>query len=281
MPTLGSLIVDVVTPILPGFATFMIMLLVILGACLLRSRAEHFECRRAIAVSFGMISGYILGLAAIAGYMAHNLGWVWKVDFGTGFDFLSVRWHFVLMSAFPPIGLTIGLLICRNRLKIDWREWGLRLPSTSPLHTLVLVLLLIAVAETAIAISEWWAKGSTVDTLYIDTITGAAGLHAAIYMFYFLFAGPLLEEFVFRGALFAALRAVVPVSGALLIQAAAFGMVHGSMQHAAPIFLLGLILGFGYHRTGSLVAPVLIHCMMNLFAITGHPVFWLTALVAT
>jgi len=225
----------------------------------------------------GLLGGYIFGLVGVGIYVAHHLGWDWTPDFGAGIDFFLVRWHFMLMSTFPPLGLAVGVLVCRNRLKIGWREWGWRYPSTTPLHTITLILLLVIAAEITVAISELWLRGSTADALYIDTITEAVGLHAVMYISYFIFIGPLLEEFVFRGALYSALRAVMPVSAALFIQAAAFGLAHGSMQHAAPIFLLGLVLGYAYQRTGSLAIPVLIHGMMNLFAISGHPVYWFTA----
>ena len=45
----------------------------------------------------------------------------------------------------------------------------------------------------------------------------------------------------------------------------AFGAVHFAQPHAIPaLVVLSLLIGYAYERTGSLVAPVVIHAAFNL-----------------
>jgi membrane protease YdiL (CAAX protease family) len=75
---------------------------------------------------------------------------------------------------------------------------------------------------------------------------------------------PLVEELVFRGALFRHLRGSVRMIAAGLISAAVFALMHGY-----PFFLLGpvMMLGFNFaimrEWRGSLVAPIVMHCLHN------------------
>ena len=51
---------------------------------------------------------------------------------------------------------------------------------------------------------------------------------------------------------------------ALIVAGLCFGLVHGGQLAAIlPLAFMGMMLGFVYERTGSLVAPVLIHSVFN------------------
>jgi membrane protease YdiL (CAAX protease family) len=76
---------------------------------------------------------------------------------------------------------------------------------------------------------------------------------------------PVVEECVFRGAIFASLRRVRflgPV-GAGVVSAAIFGAVHMDVTAFLPLFGLALVLAWVYERTGSLVAPIAVHMLNN------------------
>ncbi len=77
---------------------------------------------------------------------------------------------------------------------------------------------------------------------------------------------PVMEELFFRGLVQTYLGEVLRGRWrAVLGSAAAFGLVH-SFQPQATVALafLGVLLGFVYERTGSLVWPILIHAAFNL-----------------
>lgn len=79
---------------------------------------------------------------------------------------------------------------------------------------------------------------------------------------------PLIEEIVFRGAMQTALMRLMKGRRwpATLITAAVFSAIHGSVvptQGLAPLFVLGLVFGYVYERTGSLLTPILAHAVFN------------------
>jgi membrane protease YdiL (CAAX protease family) len=96
------------------------------------------------------------------------------------------------------------------------------------------------------------------------------------------FAVPVVEEVIFRGALFSALtRSAVGKPGAVLISAAVWAVVHGA---SAPwlfvglLFLMGIVMGLLLLRFGSLSVTILCHCIWNgltsltLFGLQHMPV---------
>jgi uncharacterized protein len=83
-------------------------------------------------------------------------------------------------------------------------------------------------------------------------------------------AVPIVEELVFRGAIFSALRnSWFGKTGAVVLTSAAWALVHGM---AAPwlfvfiIFIMGLALGWLLLRTGSLVVTIVCHICWNTFS---------------
>ncbi len=78
---------------------------------------------------------------------------------------------------------------------------------------------------------------------------------------------PLAEEIFFRGVLQTGLNNLAhrPVFS-IVIVSILFGFSHGGPQpHAVvPMFLLAVVLGYSYERTGALFAPILIHVLFNL-----------------
>jgi uncharacterized protein len=76
--------------------------------------------------------------------------------------------------------------------------------------------------------------------------------------------GPLFEEVVFRGLMVERLGAKYGYSGAVIFSSVLFGFLHIDVIGAA---LFGFAMCLLYLKTGSLLAPVLIHMINNLLAI--------------
>ena len=76
-------------------------------------------------------------------------------------------------------------------------------------------------------------------------------------------AGPIAEEMFFRGFLYSWLRARVGVARGLFLSAFLFALLHMDAAAFVPILGLGLLFGWVYEETGSLVAPVAIHIFHN------------------
>lgn len=77
---------------------------------------------------------------------------------------------------------------------------------------------------------------------------------------------PIAEETFFRGMLQTVLRRTLRSRVfAVLVAAGIFGLAHyGQPQAVLPLFVFGLLNGFAYERTGSLVGPITFHAMFNL-----------------
>lgn len=72
----------------------------------------------------------------------------------------------------------------------------------------------------------------------------------------------IVEELIFRGALFGCLREYGEIF-AMVASAAIFGLFHGNIEQLIFAFLLGLVLAFVVIKTNSLFIAVLIHFVNN------------------
>jgi len=77
---------------------------------------------------------------------------------------------------------------------------------------------------------------------------------------------PVAEELFFRGILQNVLLVLVRSRWVtILLASLAFGAVHVSQFHTIPALVaLGILLGWAYEKTGSLVPPILVHSLFNL-----------------
>ena len=77
---------------------------------------------------------------------------------------------------------------------------------------------------------------------------------------------PLFEEWLCRGLVLRGLLNKMNPAGAICISAAFFAILHMNPWQAIPAFILGLLFGYVYYRTGSLKLTMLMHCVNNTFA---------------
>lgn len=98
------------------------------------------------------------------------------------------------------------------------------------------------------------------------SVNAVAGLAMQDSMFWkilvMVIMAPLMEELVFRKALIGRLH-VYGQRTAVLLSAAAFGLFHGNVPQIVYAFLLGLVLGYVYVRTGKIQLTILLHMIIN------------------
>ncbi|HHT16138.1 MAG TPA: CPBP family intramembrane metalloprotease [Papillibacter sp.] len=85
--------------------------------------------------------------------------------------------------------------------------------------------------------------------------------------------GPIVEEIMFRGLVFGELRKIMPIKIALVVQAVLFGVYHLQPVQGAYAIVIGLLIGFIYYRSGSLVAPIVVHIAVNSFSVVANALF--------
>ena len=77
---------------------------------------------------------------------------------------------------------------------------------------------------------------------------------------------PLFEEWLCRGLVLRGLLQKHSPISAIAVSAAFFAVLHLNPWQAIPAFLLGLLFGYVYYKTGSLKLTILMHCVNNTFA---------------
>lgn len=78
--------------------------------------------------------------------------------------------------------------------------------------------------------------------------------------------GPIMEEFVFRKAMFGPLYRHVGGVGAAVISSLIFALIHFD-GHILLYSVIGFVFCYVYYKTGSIVTPILSHVLMNAIAI--------------
>lgn len=78
---------------------------------------------------------------------------------------------------------------------------------------------------------------------------------------------PLFEEWLCRGLVLRGLLQKTHPASAILVSAAFFAILHMNPWQALPAFLLGILFGYVYYRTGSLKLTMLMHCVNNTMAV--------------
>lgn len=78
---------------------------------------------------------------------------------------------------------------------------------------------------------------------------------------------PLFEEWLCRGLVLRGLMKHMNPTRAILVSAAFFAILHMNPWQAIPAFLLGILFGYVYYRTGSLKLTMLMHCVNNTFSL--------------
>ena len=76
---------------------------------------------------------------------------------------------------------------------------------------------------------------------------------------------PIVEEILFRGLIFNRIKCQYNFVAGLLISSLLFGIYHGNIVQGIYATLLGIFIGFAYHKTKSILIPIFIHMGGNTF----------------
>lgn len=79
--------------------------------------------------------------------------------------------------------------------------------------------------------------------------------------------GPVAEELVFRKHVMDSLDSYKSPALSIVFSALLFAVVHGNLSQAVPAFLLGILFGWLYFRTGSILLVSVLHIVNNMATI--------------
>lgn len=85
----------------------------------------------------------------------------------------------------------------------------------------------------------------------------------ASLIFFGVIVAPIIEEIMFRGFLQPALKNSFGGRYAIAVTAALFAAVHMDMFAFLQIFILGMLLGYLYEKTQTLIASIVVHILHN------------------
>jgi len=117
-----------------------------------------------------------------------------------------------------------------------------------------------------------FGDGEAVEQEVLDiALAGGAATVLAILLAVVL--APITEEIVFRGVLFRALDHRFGMWPAAVLSSAVFAVIHFEVLFSQPLalvglFTVGILLAIAYHRTGSLLVPILGHAVFNAVSVS-------------
>ncbi|MEB3359679.1 MAG: type II CAAX endopeptidase family protein [Synechococcales bacterium] len=162
---------------------------------------------------------------------------------------------FVSIRPYRPLPEGWFRLATRN----NWLLWGLG-------GYLVAVPLVIGVSILNQQI--WQGQGGSNPLLRIVLEEGDP-LALGIFFFTAAIAAPVFEEFLFRGFLLPSLTRYLPVWGAIVLSSLIFALAHLSLSEVLPLTVLGMVLGFVYTRSRSLLSSMVLHSLWNSATMVG------------
>lgn len=109
------------------------------------------------------------------------------------------------------------------------------------------------------------AEGSSNKIIALVLEAARSANYPAIFTFYLTLAllAPVCEEVIFRGFFYTGLRSKTGVGLALLLSALLFSAIHFDPGAMVPLFTLGLLFGFVYEKTRSLIPSMVAHGLWN------------------
>ncbi len=180
--------------------------------------------------------GYLAGIALLVGF-AVILGYVYR---RTDLDWEYLRQLF--------------------NTGFNWRVWPCVVITTVGL--LIVDIGLILAMDRLIPGSELMEDGNCAELAH-DTFFLSAVLTVAVI-------GPLVEEVLFRGIILNGLAANYTRIRATVWSAVLFGVYHMEALKLAPAFFSGLVWGWWFVRTGSLLPALFGHVLINSISVAGR-----------
>ncbi len=224
-------------------------------------------------------------LLAVFGYLIAAAILQWLVGLMTGEE-ENILSMMLAGSGAQLVGIGICLVVAARTfdggIKSYWagREDSGKRPwiSTTAILTLVAIGLCPLVRDLTVAVILLIAPDHQFDAHpTIQALHDAAqpfGIHAALWLGAFAVA-PVAEEFFFRGLVQTLFTNLLRSRWlAIWLSATAFGAVHFTQPHAVPaLIVLGILMGYAYERSGSLIPPILIHAAFNLKTLTWDALY--------
>ena len=137
------------------------------------------------------------------------------------------------------------------------------LHSIAPRPLLISTLLVFTSMFALNIFVQWFSLKDNLSDIFSGLSRNVVGIASLAFF------GPLLEEVLFRGAIQGLfMRYFGRPWPAILLSALVFGVFHMNPVQIVYATLLGIVFGWIYYRTGSLLSVIVGHVLNNSFAVT-------------
>lgn len=181
----------------------------------------------------------------------------------------------IMLAVICPLAVKLGFKFSKARSYLEGLKAELR-PAFKYFLIMEIVLLAAYYAFT-LSLAPWdlpwtntllfWSENSSNSNTLDYRIAALleSPLMLPVYFLSICALGPLIEEFIMRRWLYAAMRLRMPVAAAILLNGSLFGLLHGKDFFATAI--PGFFFCWAYEKTGKIETPILVHGFSNLLAL--------------
>ncbi|MDP3452736.1 MAG: CPBP family intramembrane metalloprotease [Bacteroidales bacterium] len=174
---------------------------------------------------------------------------------------------------FIPAAIYIHLCVTKDERRVKADEATIResAPFNKPdfgklgvIKTfMLLVPLVFAFNLITEPLSKWMGVPDFLETLLVQINENKIISFISVVIF-----APLLEEILCRGVILRSLLKHTTPLKAIVWSSVMFGVMHMNPWQAIPAFMIGLLIGWIYWRSGSLWSAIFIHFINNGFSYT-------------
>lgn len=109
--------------------------------------------------------------------------------------------------------------------------------------------------------------------MFGDAVARGDRLELSLLVFNAVILAPLWEELVYRGFFFGLLKSRWGVLPALVFSSAVFSSAHLSLAAFLPLLIVGMAVGYVYHKTRSLYFAIFFHALFNGLSMAVQVIF--------
>lgn len=175
----------------------------------------------------------------------------------------SVAWSVMSFT----VALIISMILLRDEMKDFFQSRDKKIGAIILWSFLGFILVLIT--QYVSIIIETFVLGippgseNTMDLMNIAR-------QAPIFIVIISVLGPILEELVFRKAIFGSLYKRMNFFFAALLSGVIFAAVHMDFEHLLTYTAIGMVFAFLYVETKRIIVPIIAHMSINTFAVIGQ-----------
>jgi len=178
------------------------------------------------------------------------------------------------------IGVMLGVLIPFLPRALHWGQRRGQYVREAAIGALIAIPWVFLASAITVYVARLWGEQVSmrhdIFRAWAEEPAGVTGFKLAA-LATAIIGAPVMEELFFRGLLqrlFHRLtrQPVIPI----VLASAAFMAIHSPWAVWPPIFVLSLVLGWVYYRTGSVLTPIIMHALFNgmqfvVFILTRAP----------